>query len=114
MADTPAFTTETLVFTTAAKREDPILFVLDGEEFKFAPQKYAPIALAYIDDAVRDAAKMKSMMDWLGHGLGEEQSDRLLARLQNLDDAFDVDNLMDLVNALVEAQAGRPSGSRHD
>jgi len=101
---------EVLTFTTAAKRAEPILFILDGEEYKFVPQKLAPVALAQLESDTQ--SQMKSMLDWLGNGLGEEQSGRILNRLKDPNDDLDLVQLTKIISGLVEVQAGRPSGSQ--
>ena len=92
-------------FTTAKRRVEPITFKIDGEEFSFAPPKTAPAMFAMFDGS----PEAKVTFDWLGDGLPEEQNDRLIARLKDPKDDFDVQNLEVIVKWLMEKVSGRPT-----
>lgn len=48
-------------------------------------------------------------MDWLGDGLPENQVARLIERLKDRDDDFDIPTLRDVVQGLVEKVTGNPT-----
>lgn len=92
-------------FTTAKRRAKKITFILDGEDFEFAAPKTAPAMLAMFDGT----PEAKATFDWLGEGLPEDQTERLIARLKDPKDDFDVDNLEVIVKWLMEQVSGRPT-----
>lgn len=101
-----------LEFTTARRRREPIVFTLDGEEFKFDPPKTAGVLLEYAETG----NELGPMLDWLDEGLSDDDSKKIMDRLKDPEDDFDSDKLGEIVSALFEQVAGRPtrrsSGSR--
>lgn len=98
-----------LEFTTAKKRTEPIHFKLDGEEFDFTPHKSAGIVLALADGDYEQV--MRRTLDWLGDGLPEDQAKRILDRIRDDDDDFDIDDLQKIIGRLQEQISGRPTTS---
>jgi hypothetical protein len=98
---------EALSFTSAKRRKDPIPFDLDGETYSFTPPKQAAMALPFLDD--ENAVELRVVMDWLGKGLPEEQVERLIERLRDKEDDFDIDTLKAVVKGLVGKVSGRPT-----
>lgn len=99
-----------LEFTTAKKRKEPIHFVLDGEAYEYTPQKSADTFLSAVDGD--EMGIVRNNFDWLSNGLSDEQAQRLIDRLKDPEDDFDVDDLGNLVTGLQEQIAGRPTTSR--
>ena len=92
-------------FVTAKRRVDPITFKIDGEEYVFTPPKTAPAMFDMFDGT----PEAKATFDWLGDGLAEGQTDRLIARLRNKEDDFDIVNLEPIVKWLMGKVSGRPT-----
>lgn len=97
-----------MAFTTGTRKADPIKFTLDGEEFEFTPPKSASIFLEMVDGGTV-ISLTKETFDWLGEGLGEEKTDRLVSRLKDKEDDFDVPNLEAILGYLQKKAAGRPT-----
>ena len=97
-----------MAFTTGARKADPINFTLDGEEFEFVPPKSAKIFLEMVDGGTV-ISLTKETFDWLGEGLGEEKTARLVARLKDPQDNFDTPNLEVILDYLQKKTAGRPT-----
>ena len=101
-----------LVFDTAAKRTQPITFMLDGEEYIFTPGKRAGIILEALEGEEGQAqiAVASGLVRWVFDGLGPERSEKLRARLKDAGDEFDLDDLTSMGSKLLEATSGRPLG----
>lgn len=97
-----------MAFTTSARKVDPIKFTLDGEEFEFIPPKSAGIFLEMVDGG-SVITLTKETFDWLGEGIGEEKTERLVERLKDKKDNFDVPDLEAILNWLQKQVAGRPT-----
>ena len=99
-----------MAFTTGARKADPIKFTLDGEEFEFFPPKSSKIFLEMVDGGTV-ISLTKETFDWLGEGLGEEKTARLVARLRapREEDNFDVPDLEAILGWLQKQVAGRPT-----
>lgn len=101
-------------FTTAAKQRDEIPFTIDDDEFHFDPPKLAKAMLPILDgssggDEQQQMAATKAMWDWLRAGLPEAEYKRLTARMDDDDDHFDIEDLVEVVRYLVSEVSGRPS-----
>lgn len=97
-----------MAFTTSARKVDPIKFSLDGEDFEFTPPKSAGIFLEMVDGGTV-ISLTKETFDWLGEGLGEEKTARLVARLKDPKDNFDTPNLEVILEWLQKQVAGNPT-----
>jgi hypothetical protein len=97
-----------MAFTTGTRKADPIKFSLDGEEFVFVPPKSSGIFLEMVDGG-SVITLTKETFDWLGEGIGEEKTARLVARLKDKNDDFDTPNLEAILNWLQEKVAGNPT-----
>lgn len=98
---------ETLAFTSAKRSKKPIKFTLDGDEYSFTPPKQAGMAMPFLDDS--GSNELKVVMDWLGDGLPEDQVARLITRLKDPEDDFDIPTLKDVIKGLVEKVTGNPT-----
>jgi hypothetical protein len=99
---------ETLSFTTATRNKKPIPFVLDGTTYEFTPPKQTAIFLELMNGG-NGAAITKKAFDWLSDGLPEEQNDKLVERLRDPNDDFDLPDLRKILEKLQEAAAGGPT-----
>ncbi len=97
-----------MAFTTGTRKKDPIKFTLDGEQFEFTPPKQAAIFLETVNGGTVISLTQETF-DWLGEGLGDGQKDRLVERLKDKDDDFDVPNLEAILEWLQKQVAGRPT-----
>jgi hypothetical protein len=97
-------------FETAKKRASgkPLTVEIDGETFKFSPPKRAGIILAGWFGDTNDG--VKAQVEWLFAGMENGGRERLTERLNDPGDPFELVDVIGLVNALVEAVAGRPTG----
>jgi len=108
-------------FQTATRRNRVIEFMIDADEFHFKPPKRISLVLDSIgmtdgsdEDIDPRLAPVKSMFDWLGQGLPDEESDRLIQRMRDPHDDLDIDDVADIVKWLMEQVAGRPTSSSSD
>ena len=97
-----------MAFTTGTRKADPIKFSLDGEDFEFVPPKSAKIFLEMVDGGTV-ISLTKETFDWLGEGIGEEKTARLVERLKDPKDNFDTPNLEAILEWLQKQVAGRPT-----
>ena len=106
-------------FQTATRRERVIEFMVDADVFHFNPPKRIALVLDSIglrdgsdpDNVDPRLAPVKSMFDWLGQGLPQEESDRLIERMRDPEDDLDIDDVAEIVKWLMEQVAGRPTSS---
>lgn len=98
-----------LEFTSAKKRKEVIEFTLDGELYHFTPHKTASVVLALLGGD--QTAQVKETFDWLSDGLPDEESQRIIDKLKDPDDEFDITDLTDVIRGLQEEIAGRPTTS---
>jgi hypothetical protein len=74
----------TMEFTTAKKSKEPVIFTLDGAEYHFTPHKNAGVVLALMSGD--DSAAVKATFDWLSKGLPDEETQRLIDKLNDEND----------------------------
>lgn len=99
-------------FTTGVRRTQTITFDLDGERYSFTPPKTALLTMRLISGELggdEDLAGTRATFDWLSDGLPEEQNDRLVERLRDPKDDFDVENLATIIEWLRKKVDGRPT-----
>lgn len=106
---TGELTTMALEFKTAKKRKDVIEITIDGDLYHFTPQKSAGAMLALAEGDY--AQMMKKTFDWLGDGLPEPEAERLINRLKDKDDDFDIADLQEVIRILQDEISGRPTTS---
>ncbi len=104
----PPTMASSMAFTTGTRKVDPITFTLDGETFEFVPPKSAKIFLEMVDGGTV-ISLTKETFDWLGEGIGEEKTARLVERLKDPKDNFDTPNLEAILGWLQKQVAGRPT-----
>jgi hypothetical protein len=104
-------------FTTKERERQKIEFVLDGETFVFTPPKRAELIMSVVtsvgvDKAATEADSVKDLLNWIGEGLEEHQSLRLLERLQDPNDDFDLENINEIARYLLGQSSNRPTRRR--
>ena len=127
-----------LEFTVGKRRTKPITFHLGGErlvsvaveedeeagieakpevraeddhEYSFKPPKTALMLMPILDGSDEGGMGMtKATLNWLGEGLTEDENQRILKRLKDPKDDLDLEHLTDVIKALSERVAGRPTG----
>lgn len=103
-----------LEFKTAKKRaadkNKPLTFTLDGDEYTFTPPKASTLAVAALSGDEEDTSgQIRALFDWLGNGMPAVQKDRLIGRLKDAKDDFDINDLVEVFKGLVEEAYGRPT-----
>lgn len=102
-----------LEYTTAARRKEPITFILDDKVYDFMPEKKAGMVLDIVNEG---ESELKALFDWFDAGLSEEDSAAIERRLRDPEDGLDVDLLTGIIKDLLAKVSGRPtrrsSGSR--
>lgn len=98
-----------LEFTSAKKRWDKLTFTLDGEQYDFTPSKSGGLAAAMMTGDQEEV--VNETFDWLSRGLPDEQTQRIIDKLRDPDDDFDMPDLGELIRGLQEEVSGRPTGS---
>lgn len=94
-----------LEFTSEKKTPKVLTFTLDGRDYVFTVPKKAYSTLAIIEGRGGHVLNF----DWLGAGLSEADQKRIVARLKDPNDDFDVDDLKKVVEGLIEESSGRPT-----
>lgn len=101
---------DALSFTTAKRAREAIPFTLDGEEYQFTPPKDSIMVMPLLDGGDAETGAMRGLFDWLGAGLPQEQTDRIITRLKDPEDDLDIDTLTEVIKGLQEAvSGGRPT-----
>lgn len=104
-------------FKTKTREKQVIEFELDGETFKFTPPKRAELIMSVVssvglDGRSTEADSVRDLLNWIGDGLSEEQRDRLLARLRDDEDDFDLDQVNEIARYLLGQSSNRPTRRR--
>jgi hypothetical protein len=104
-------------FTTKQRERQSTEFTLDGETFTFTPPKRAALIMSAIvtvglDKPSSDGDSVRDLLNWLGEGLGDEQADRVLGRLQDPNDDFDLDQVNEIARYLLGQSGNRPTRRR--
>jgi hypothetical protein len=104
-------------FETKAREKQTVEFELDGEVFRFTPPKRAELIMSVVgtvglDKASTDTDSVRDLMNWLGEGLSEEQSARLIDRLKDPEDDFDLDQINEIARFLLGQSSNRPTRRR--
>lgn len=105
----PAFSPEE---GDSERQPHPAVYGPDPHEYVFTPPKNAVMMLPVIDPGekeMNDLGMTKATFDWLGSGLAPSDNDRIIARLRDPNDDLDVEHLADVIQALTEKVAARPS-----
>lgn len=102
-----------LTFKSAKKRAaaEPIEFTLDGEVFVFTPPKRTALFLAADESS---SEQLRVQLNWLSAGLPEDQAERIKSRLMDFDDPLEIGTVHQVIQALFEEAAGRPTGPPPD
>lgn len=97
-------------FTSPKRKTDPITFTLDGDphEYSLTPQKLAGPFLEMYEGG-SDADVEGAGYDWFLGGLSEEDKARILAKLGNAEDDFDLITLGEVIRWAMEQSAGFPT-----
>jgi hypothetical protein len=70
------------------------------------------VATAGLDRQSTESDSVRDLLNWLGEGLGEEQAQVILARLQNPDDDFDLAQINEIARYLLGSSSNRPTRRR--
>lgn len=104
-------------FQTKERERQVVEFDVDGEQFTFTPPKRAGLIASVVStvglnrvstetDSVRD------LLNWLGEGLPDDQAERILARLNDPDDDFDLDTVNEIARYVLGQSSNRPTRRR--
>lgn len=104
-------------FTTKERERQTVEFVLDGETYSFTPPKRAELIMSVVsasglDRPTTEADSVRDLLNWLGEGLGENQADRLMERLRDPDDDFDLAQINEIARYLLGQSSNRPTKRR--
>lgn len=104
-------------FQTKEREKQTITFSLDGESFTFTPPKRAELIMSVVsenglDRRSTDTDSVRDLLNWLGEGLGDEQAEKVLGRLRDPDDDFDLDQINEIARYLVGQTSNRPTRRR--
>lgn len=112
-----------MAFSVKKRKVKPIYFSIggrrgDGTEdpylYEFFPPKNVVAAMGLVEKNVKytEIDAMNGSFDWLNAGLSDEDAERIVERLKDDEDDLDVSDLTDIITALQERVAQRPSTSR--
>lgn len=101
----------TLIFNSAKNRatQEPIPFTLDEKVYQFTPPETTALALAE-----GTTEQLRTQLNWLEAGLPDEQAKEIRARLLDPRDDLAAVDLVRIINGLLEAMSGRPTGPSPD
>jgi hypothetical protein len=104
-------------FETKAREKQVVEFELDGETFRFTPPKRAELIMSVVssvglDGRATETDSVRDLLNWIGEGLSEEQSERILGRLRDQDDDFDLEQLNEIARYLLGQSSNRPTRRR--
>lgn len=104
-------------FETKARDKQLIQFELDGESFSFTPPKRAELIMSVVssvglDGRSTDSDSVRDLLNWIGDGLPEDQAKRLLDRLSDPDDNFDLTDINEIARYLLGQSTNRPTRRR--
>jgi hypothetical protein len=94
-----------LTFTTATRRNVPIVFNLDDRQYKFNAQKTAGPVIRVLMEGESD---LIATMEWMRDSLTDEDWKHIVSRLKDPDDSLDTDNVLAIGRKLLSVVAGRP------
>jgi len=103
--------------TTKQRERQSVEFTLDGETFTFTSPKRAELIMSAIttvglDKTSTDGDSVRDLLNWLGEGLGDEQAERILGRLRDPEDDFDLDQVNEIARFLLGQSSNRPTRRR--
>lgn len=104
---------EHLAYATAKRKDKPIEFSIDGEDYTFTPPKTASMVMPVIEQDDADGMEImavKVQFDWLEQGLPEDQAQRLKDRLKDPKDDFDTKDAEKILEWIMKQVNGRPTG----
>lgn len=96
-------------FTTSSKARPLVEFTIDDDTFHFTAPKTSHLLLGLVESDGGGVGNVKALLDWVGAGLPVEENDRLVERMKDPDDAFDVDTLTEVATFLVAEATARPT-----
>jgi hypothetical protein len=104
-------------FATKVREKQVIDFDIDGEPFTFTPPKRAGLIASVVssvglDGRATDTDSVRDLLNWMGDGLPEAQKDRVIERLNDPEDDFDLDTVNDIARYLLGQSSGRPTKRR--
>lgn len=105
-------------FTTKERVPQVIEFDLDGEHYVFTVPKRSGLIMSVVTTVgingrgSTDADSVKDLLNWIGEGLPEDQATRLLDRLTDPNDDFDLDNINEIARFLLAESGKRPTRRR--
>jgi hypothetical protein len=104
-------------FTTEKREEQIIEFEIDDEMYTFTTPKRASLATSVLTTVglhrpLTDSESLRDLLNWFSEGLGEEQNARLMARLEDPEDDFDLPDVTRIARWLITETSGRPTKRR--
>lgn len=105
-------------FKTAERPKQVIEFDLDDEHYVFTAPKRSGLIMSVVTNVGLDGKgstesdSVKDLLNWVSDGLPESQSERLLARLQDPEDNFDLEQLNEIARYLLGQTSNRPTRRR--
>ena len=104
-------------FETKVREKQVVEFELDGESFRFTPPKRAELIMSVVssvglDGRATESDSVRDLLNWIGEGLSEEQAKRLLDRLSDPDDNFDLADINEIARYLLGQSTNRPTRRR--
>lgn len=95
-------------FTTKTRERNIIEFAIDDDTFHFTAPKLAATLMPMLEG--EDGLSMaRGVLNWLGDGLPETERTRLIQRLTDPEDNFDLDDLEPIYEFLMAEASGRPT-----
>lgn len=104
-------------FKTPDKTREPVEFMIDDEKFVFTPPKRAGLVLSVLTSgglnrSITDADSLRDLLNWFSDGLGEEQNQKIMDRLADEEDEFDLPEVTQIARWLASETSGRPTKRR--
>lgn len=104
-------------FSTKERERQVVSFTLDGEQYTFTPPKRAELVMSVISTVglsrpITEGESLRDLLNWFSEGLGEEQNERIMERLADKEDDFDLAGVTEIARWLVGQTSGRPTKRR--
>jgi hypothetical protein len=104
-------------FTTKPREVTPIEFELDGDIYTFTPPKRSELVMSVITSVgltrpLTEGESLRDLLNWFSEGLGEEQNEKITARLADPEDDFDLPEVTAMARWLVGETSNRPTKRR--
>lgn len=104
-------------FYTKEKEQKIVEFEWDDRPLRFTVPKKSGLIASVVNNVGLDARSLdtdstRDLLNWLGEGFSEEDSQWIFDRLTNPDDTFDLEDVNEMAKYILGQASNRPSRRR--